>query len=269
MEMIASIKMQKAVRTIGQSRDYIQNAWNILHLLAQKALPVDHPLLLPKQTGKIAVILVTSDRGLCGSYNTEIIKKYLSYLQNLSTVDVVAIGKVGAEYVRKYRAGNLVAEFKGFENNATIEDIMPIFKLTTGEYLLGNYEKVVVVYPHFVSSLKRISVVQQILPISDEHISDKELWIQDEADTAAEYKFEPNPEVVVDSLLKQIIQTQIFGAVLEANASEHSARMVAMKSATDNAKDLIDELTLIYNSVRQDGITREIAEISGAAEAMK
>ncbi|MFA7253940.1 MAG: FoF1 ATP synthase subunit gamma [Patescibacteria group bacterium] len=301
MEMIASIKMQKAVRTIGQARAYIQNAWNILALLANKTLPEDHPLINPKHVGRTAIILVTSDRGLCGSYNAEIIKKFVSVipapdqvegktpagiqknkeldprvkpeddtiLLKGSSIDVIAIGKVGAGYVRKYQAGNLIAEFPSFENNVTVENIHPISKLAIGDYLAGNYDKVVLIYSHFVSSLKQIPVVQQILPVTDKNISAKDLWVAEESNTELEYKFEPNPQAVVEALLKQILGTQIFGAVLEGNASEHSARMVAMKGATDNAKNLIDELTLIYNSVRQDSITREIAEISGAAESMK
>ncbi len=292
MEMIASIKMQKSVKTIGQARAYIQNAWNILAMLAGKTLPEDHPLINPKKTGKTAIILITSDRGLCGSYNAEIIKKFVSYCHSgldpesrhrasgsteilkqvqddKKGIDIIAIGKVGAEYVRKYGVGNLIAEFPSFENNITVENIHPISKLAIGDYLAGNYDNVTLIYSHFVSSLKQTPVVQQILPVTDEHITNPELWTAQDSNTEAEYKIEPDPQSVIEGLIKQILGTQIFGAVLEGNASEHSARMVAMKSATDNAKNLIDELTLIYNSVRQDSITREIAEISGAAESMK
>jgi F-type H+-transporting ATPase subunit gamma len=284
MEMIASIKMQKATRTINQARSYIQNAWNLLHLLSQKALEADHPLINPRPVKKTAAIVITSDKGLCGSYNSEVIKKFVEFEKNecpcnttdktcgiyMGSCDVIAIGKVGASYINRYKIGKLIAEFKSFENNVVIEDVIPVSRLTNGEYLAGNYDRVVVIYSHFISSLKQVPVVKQILPIIEDHIDSPELWVKpDEKMAATEFKFEPNPDEVFEGVLRQILRSQIFGAVLEAGASEHSARMVSMKNATDNATDLVDELTLIYNSIRQNNITSEIAEISGAAEAMK
>lgn len=272
MEMIASIKMQKSVKTIAEARAYIQNAWNILRSLTKKALPEDHPLVEKREIKNTAVILITSDRGLCGSYNAEVIKKYVNFAKTVTDndgIDVVAIGKVGASYIKRYNLGNLVAEFKGFENSVSIEDIVPISKITNGEYLVGKYDQVLVIYSHFVSSIKQIPVAQQILPIIEGHIDNEEVWTPVEVSEGVEYKFEPNLEEVIDGILKQILRVQIYGAVLEANASEHSARMVAMKNSTDNATDLVNELTLIYNSIRQSNITTEIAEISAAAEAMK
>jgi F-type H+-transporting ATPase subunit gamma len=277
MEMISSIKMQKSVKMAGQARSYIQNAWNMLGKMAGLVLPADNPLVAKRAGQKTAVILITSDRGLCGSYNSEVIKKLTQFAHSESMihdsrVDIIAIGKVGAEYVRRYQLGNLVAEFNGFESNIDFEEIIPISKLTNGEFLAGKYDKVMLIYSHFESSLKQTAVAKQLLPISDEHIDHPELWEKSEDPLAAsqkEFKFEPSPEKVFDGILIQILRTQIYGAVLEANASEHSARMVAMKNATDNASSLIDELKLIYNSVRQGNITSEIAEISGAAESMK
>ena len=285
MEMIASIKMQKATRVINQTRAYIQHAWNILHMLAQKTLSQDHPLLrasnASREASKTSVILITSDRGLCGSYNSEIIKKFIAFEKEecacngnicgefIGNCDVIAIGKVGAQAVGSYKIGKLIAEFKGFENNFSIEDIIPISKLTNGEFLAGNYDRVVVIYSHFVSSLKQLPVVKQILPIVEDHIDSPEVWVQPEMKAETEFTFEPSADEVFEGVLKQIMRSQIYGAVLEANASEHSARMVAMKNATDNATDLVDELTLIYNSIRQDSITREIAEISAGAEALR
>jgi F-type H+-transporting ATPase subunit gamma len=274
MEMIASIKMQKAVKTANSARSYIQNAWNMLEKMAGFVLPVDHPLISERETkaGKIAVILVTSDRGLCGSYNSEVIKKFTQFTHDSSSIfhdscDIIAIGKRSAEYVKRYKVGNLVAEFPSIEN-VTPESIAPIAKMTIDEYLAGKYDRVVVIYSHFESSLKQTPVSRQILPIVDEHIDRPELWEQKE-DSTSEFKFEPDANIILDNILKQVLQTQIFGAVIEANASEQSARMVAMKNATDNAGSLIDDLQLVYNTVRQGNITREIAEISGAAEAMK
>ncbi|MEI8143113.1 MAG: ATP synthase F1 subunit gamma [Candidatus Berkelbacteria bacterium] len=287
MEMIASVKMQKATKTIAAARSYVQNAWNMLQKLSASVLPDNHPLVSATKVNKTAVILITSDRGLCGGYNAEIIKRFIRFEKEecacsitdkksacgdySGSCDVIAIGKKGAEYTERYKIGRLIAEFPAFENDVQIEDIVAISKLTNGEYLAGHYDKVVAIYSHFESSIKQTGVVKQILPLSTNHIDKLDLWEADpdlETNNLENFKFEPSPDIVFEGILKQFLRVQIFGAILEANASEHSARMVAMKNATDNAKDLIDELQLIYNSVRQDSITREIAEISGAAEAM-
>jgi F-type H+-transporting ATPase subunit gamma len=291
MEMIASIKMQKATRFAAMARSYTQNAWNMLSKLAAIVLPENHPLLNPRTVRQTAVILITSDRGLCGSYNSEVLKKFVAFEKEqcdckaegspsgrttcgeyIGNCDVIAVGKKGAEFTKRYKTGKLIAEFPGFENNIQPEDVTPISKMTSDEYLAGKYDRVIVIYSHFESSLRQIPVVKQILPISDEHIDKAGIWTEEDPSTSSgqvEYKFEPSPDAVLEGILKQFLRVQIYGSILEANASEHSARMVAMKNATDSAGDLIDELKLIYNSVRQGSITREIAEISGAAEAMK
>jgi len=270
MEMIASIKMQKAVRTAASGRSYVQNSWNMLETLAKLTSPESHPLLNQREIKRTAVVLLTSDRGLCGSYNSEVLKKLLNFQKNeAGSFDVITLGKKGAEFVKRYAVGDLAAEFPALESNIGFDDIRPIAKLTIDEYLSGKYDRVVVIYSHFESSLKQTPVTKQILPITSEHIDIPELWQKKEETVQSEYKFEPDPDTVLDAILPQFVRLQIFGAILEANASEHSARMVAMKNATDNAGNLIDELRLIYNTVRQGNITREIAEISGAAEAMK
>jgi F-type H+-transporting ATPase subunit gamma len=277
MEMVASVKMQKAVKSILEARNYVQSSWNMFVKLTRLTLPSNHSLLRPNQVDKTAIIFITSDRGLCGSYNSDLLKKLATVIKEQSNngaieqsnVDIIAIGKKGANYVKNYSLGNLVAVFDGFDSNIDFESIIPISKITNGEYLQGKYDKVVVVYSHFVSSLSQTPVVKQILPVNQEHIDLPELWESEEKNIDLEYKFEPNADEILEKLLRRFLRLQIYGAVLEANASQFSAQMVAMKNATDNAKDLIDELTLTYNSVRQASITREIAEIAGAAEAMK
>jgi F-type H+-transporting ATPase subunit gamma len=271
MEMIASIKMQKSIRAITQSRSYIQNAWNILHNLSKKALPNDHPLINQRNIHKIAIIFVTSDKGLCGTYNADLVKKLIVFQKENTTkeieTDVIAIGKIGSRYISRLQNTKLCAEFPGFEN-IHVSDIRPIFKLVFDDYMANKYDQVIIIYSHFVSSLKQTPVVKQLLPIIEEHIDEPEVWEKSENQIEQEYKFEPSADKVFDGILVQILQTQIYGAILESNASKYSAQMVAMKNATDNAENLIDELQLIYNSVRQDNITREIAEISAGAEAM-
>lgn len=279
MEMIASVKMQKAVKTAENSRQYVQNAWNFLERLSGFVLPKDHPLVQKRSGAKTAVIFITSDRGLCGSYNAELIKKLISFNENCppagglkmensaSAVDVIAVGKIGANFIQKTGTGNLVAEFPFLETGFDIANVTPIVKLTVDEFLNKKYDRVVAIYSHFESSLKQTPVIKQILPISDEHIDKPELWVEKKPSDSV-YRFEPDAAKIFDAVLRQILEVQILGAILEANASRHSAQMIAMKNATDNASDLISELQLIYNTIRQNNITSEIAEISGAAEAM-
>jgi F-type H+-transporting ATPase subunit gamma len=279
MEMVASVKMQKAVRAMQSTRSYIQTSWNLLELLGRVTSPDSHPLLNQRKAQKTGLITITSDRGLCGSYNTNIINKANSYAAGnvkigeqaeiADNIDLVSIGQKGSGQVAKLSKSNLIAQFEGFGKEIDFEDILPVSKLMIDSYLEGRYDKVVLIYSHFESTLKQTPVAKQILPITRDHIDIPSLWEKpSENFNNVEFKFEPSPDAVLDRILIQFIKMQIYGALLEANASEHSARMFAMKNASDNAKDLINDLTLTYNTIRQDGITREIAEISGAAEAM-
>ncbi len=280
MEMVASVKMQKAQKAIKEARSYIQNSWNMLLTLAKTTSPEKHPLLISRPIKKTGVIVVTSDRGLCGSYNSDILRKTVSFFKGelksgidakmVANLDLVSVGKKGSNFMKSTKDGELIAEFTGFGKEIEFEETTPIAKLLMDGYIKGNYDQVVVIYSHFESSLKQTPVVKQILPITREHIDIPELWeaISEEKNDT-EFKFEPNPDAVLDCILPQFVRMQIFGAILESNASEHSARMIAMKNATDNANELIEDLTLTYNSIRQNSITNQIAEIAGAAEAMK
>lgn len=272
--MVSSVKMGKAHKAISAARSYTQQSWNMLTRLAKLSKPEQHPFLQVRDEKKrICLIIVTSDRGLCGSYNTDVIKKTLAYQQAIKSanqhvsIDIVAVGKKGAEFIKKINE-SLIAEFSGFDLDVEYSETTSISKIALDGYAAKEYDEVSIIYSHFVSSLKQTPVVKQILPITEEHIDLPELWQSNESEEM-EVKFEPNTDAILARIVPQFLRTQIFGAFIEANASEHSARMIAMKNATDNAKDLIDDLTLTYNSIRQDSITREIAEISGAAEAMK
>lgn len=270
MEMVASVKMQKAVKHILDARSYVHHTWNILVKLANLTLKQDHPLLHPKEINKSVIIFISSDRGLCGSYNADLFKKLISFRKNCEEeCDIIAIGKKGADFIRNYKLGNLIAVFPGFENNIDLSDIVPISKLSNGEYLAGKYDRVYIIYSHFISSLKQVPVVHKLLPLDKNHLDLPDLWTVKTEEDETEYRIEPNPDEILDKLIRRIVRLQVYGAVLSANASEYSASMVAMKNATDNAGNLIDELTLTYNTIRQNGITNEIAEISAGAEAMK
>ncbi|HOX41455.1 MAG TPA: FoF1 ATP synthase subunit gamma [bacterium] len=311
MEMISSIKMQKAVKAILANRSYTQNSWNLLSALAKITDNKKHLFLEKREVKRVCLIIAGSDRGLCGSFNADLLRKTLKYFRegnsfrhpersegsspdlsernsenasldssptaqndkkmdhlSPSDIDIIAVGKKTADIARK-SGGNLVAEFPSFELGAEFWESRPVSKLALDGFLDKTYDQILVIYSHFESSIKQTPVVKQILPIEENHIDMPELWENGDDPTKTEYKFEPNTDEILEQIIPIFLRAQIYGAMLESNASEHSARMVAMKSATDNASSLIDELRLLYNTVRQDSITREIAEIAGAAEAMK
>lgn len=280
MQMVASVKMQKAQKTILAARSYIQNSWNTLEMLAKITSPDKHPLLKKRPIKKTGLMIITSDRGLCGGFNTNILNKTLNFVKKevqvgvsseiIADLDLISIGQRGTSQIAKLPNGRLVAEFTGFGKEVEFAEISPVAKMIIDDYLAGKYDQIVVIYSHFESSLKQTPVAKQVLPITTEHIDIPDLWEQTLTETEKfEFKFEPDPDAILEAILRQFISIQIYGAILESNASEHSARMVAMKNATDNAEDLISDLTLTYNSVRQDSITREIAEICAGAEAMR
>lgn len=268
MEMVASVKMQKAVNVINHARSYIQSSWNLLETLARVTSPENHPLLDQRQVKKTALLAITSDRGLCGSYNSSIIQKIISFSNTTGNIDFISVGRKGSEQIKKISNGKLIAEFGGFGNEIEFDEVRPIAKMLINGYINKEYDQIVIIYSHFESSLKQTPVIKTILPITEEHIDMKELWQPAENSQQEYYLFEPSPDIVLDNILKQFISMQIFGAVLESNASEHSSRMIAMKNANDNAKELINDLQLTYNTIRQNSITREISEISAASEAM-
>ena len=275
MEMVASVKMQKAQKAIFAARSYVQNSWNLLQTLSKLTSPKDHPLLaLSEKIDKTCVILITSDRGLCGSFNADVLRKVNVFLsEENSNVDFITIGKKATDFAKKSQKGELVAEFPGFDNEVAYNDTTSISKIAIDDFLAHKYQKVLVIYSHFESSLRQVPVIKQVLPITENHIDNPEVWeaepSENEQKKITEYKFEPSADQVLERLIPLFIRLQIYGAILESNSSEHSARMVAMKSATDNATELIDDLILTYNAVRQNSITSEIAEICAGAEAMR
>lgn len=271
MEMVASVKMQKAQRSIIEARSYIQNSWHMLSVLANHTAAEKHPLLEKREVKNIALVVATSDKGLCGSFNSDVLRKTLHFIKENGDkkIDIISIGRKGADYLRRNSRCDIVAQFQDYGREIEFEEILPIAKVLRSGYLDKTYDQIDLIYSHFESALKQTPVVKQLLPIVEDHMDILDLWQKPiHLDKEVEYKFEPDPDTVLERLLPQFLRMQLFGAMLESNASEHSARMVGMKNATDNAGSLIDELTLLYNSIRQDSITREIAEISSAAEAM-
>ncbi len=279
MEMVASVKMQKAVRAILAERAYVQNTWHLLVDLGANETESKNPLLQIRPVEKILILVISSDRGLSGSYNSDIFRKFRSYVDDnpdkikFENLDLVVIGKKGLDFLNKYGVGKIIASFESQEKDVAYDKTTAASKLLIDGYRDKKYDKVLIIYSHFVSSLTQKPVIKQLLPIEKDHLDLPEIWEVGKADDnlatdSKEFLYEPGKDKVLEQLLPQFLRTQVYGAVLEANASEQSAQMVAMKNATDNAGELIDELQLTYNSIRQDSITREIAEISAGADAL-
>ncbi len=271
MELIAAAKIKKAVSNLLASRTYARHARELLISLS-KEINLKHPLLCKSNNKKELLVVIASNRGLCASYNINIIKATTEYVRNNKDkeIDFIIVGRK-AESVSKGSKGKIIASFIKFPNDLYSDDIIPLVKLVIDEFVKGNYGKVSIVYTDFISSLKYEAKVSALLPITEENLL--EIMGLDKEEVKSKKPeaitlFEPNEERVLDLVLPRLTEVRIYQALLEANASEHSARMVAMKNATDSAKSMIEELTLYYNQARQSGITQEIAEISGGAEAL-
>lgn len=298
MEMVAASKMRKAVEAVLRTRTYANLSWATVLNLAESMSgnnEVPHQLLAPrKEIKNIGVILITSNRGLCGGFNASIINKIYESINKYQKTgteaavksEFILIGKKGAVIIN--RGQKVVADFPKLDLTSEVKEIVPAASLIIDGYLKGQYDKVMVAYTDFISSSKQIPRVKQILPIEidlvDEHLgivgessligSDKKfIEVKEEKHLHSgqfnfEYTFEPSPAEVLDQMLPRLIEIQLFQALLESNASEHSARMAAMHQATEAAGDMVSELTLSYNKARQASITSEIAEISAGANAL-
>lgn len=280
MELVAASKMRKAVSSAQALRMYARMAWNILERLAN-INPESHPYLKERPVKKILAILFTSDKGLCGALNAQLFRKTNTYFRSLNEmpekpeIDVIAVGKKGGEFV--HRLGKkVIAKFPAFTKHASFKEIFPISRLALNEFLAENYDHVVLIYSDFVSPLVQIPTLKKLLPLSKTDLSamlaslsqgTKE-EIQSE-EKGQEYLFEPSQDEVLETILPQLTEIQIYQGMLEATASEHSARMVAMQNATINASEIIDDLTLTYNQTRQSAITAELAEISASKAALE
>lgn len=283
MELVAASKMRRAVNNAQMLRRYALSAWRILENLAE-VHPGLHPYLTERPVKKILAILFTSDRGLCGSLNAQMFRMVSNYLKEVKALpefemlSFIAIGKKGQQFLA--RAGeDVVAAFPALSNHPTFRDILPIARIATEGFLDGSWDSVVLLYPDFISAIAQEPTAKVLLPftksglktmllslIQRRHVRPEDLAASEE--NVAEYVFEPSQDEILRTILPQLTEMQVFQAVLEATASEHSARMVAMRNASDNASDILDDLTLTYNQTRQAGITAELAELSASKAAL-
>ncbi len=273
MELVAASKMRRAVQQALATRAYAQAAWDVLTNVSVSTDRELHPLLTERPVKRVAMIVVTSDRGLAGGLNTNVVRKALEAIKNEGKeVDVISLGSKGADGLRRAGA-NLVAAFQNPHAHPTVSDLAPIVKIAVDDFTTAKYDKVLVAYTDFVSTLNQKARVQQVLPIRKEELKQVLDDVSPDLGEAKPfinpYLFEPSPDAVLEKMLRNLVESQIYQVVLESLASEHAARMVAMRNANEAAEELIEDLNLTYNQARQAGITREIAEISAGRAALE
>ena len=260
MQFVAASKLKRAQDATLQARPYADKIDEVLADLAAVLGEDEHPLLARREGGTRLLVLLTTDRGLAGSLNTNTIR-FTAELVTTGGDDMrmVTVGRKGHASMRRAHVP-IAATFEGYGDRPSFSSVVPLARLITDDYLAGTYSRIDLVYPRFVSTLVQRPSAEQLLPV--EPASDA-----DEGIPGNQFIFEPNADAVLRQLLPRYVATRIYQAVLELTASEQSARMVAMKNATENAQELIEDLTLSYNKVRQANITREMVEIASGAQA--
>lgn len=276
MELVAASKMRKAMQSVLGTRPYARLAWNTVISIGSKIDTSMHPLLREqKELKRVLLLVISSDRGLAGGFNTNILRKTFEQIKQLGgevEIQTVCVGKRSIDAMRRANRP-VLASFVDMANNPKFEDVLPIGRLLIDEFTKGNYDKVLVAYTDFVSALTQRPVILELLPLGTPEqtagLGNVGQEVEKKDTRQAEYIFEPSPQTVLDRILPRLVETIVFQAILESAASEHSARMMAMRSATDAAKDMLGDLTFTYNQARQAGITQEIAEISSGAAALE
>ncbi len=254
MELVAASKMKRAISQTLASRLYSSHSWELLTSLSERLENTTNKFFIDNKQTKNLLVLITSNRGLCGGYNSQVIKKIISVLKlnEKESFDVVTVGKKGDSAMRR-TGQNVVATFTDMPENINLTDIIPLSTYLTEEFTADKYGKVYIAYTDFVSALAQKPTVRKILPVSKEEIKPKK---------EIPYLIEGETDKILHILVEKLVRMQIYQMVLESNASEQSSRMMAMKNASDAAGEMIDDLTLVFNKARQSGITREISEIS-------
>jgi F-type H+-transporting ATPase subunit gamma len=277
MEMVAASRMKRAQQAVLSGRPYARKIEEVIRHLAQRIGTADpeqvDPLLRARPIKNIAVIMFTADRGLAGALNTNVIRRTTRFILNEAgtPVNMVTVGKKGRDFMVRY-GRPLVADFVGLPDRPSITDIYPIARVATEEYLSGRVDAVYLIYTDYINTLLQRPSVYRLLPVSfdesDEGARPGENEPQAEEGDEIDYIYEPDARTVMTGLVPRYIEVRLYQALLEHLASEQSARMVAMRNATQSAKDMIDDLTLAYNKLRQANITREIIEVSSGAAAL-
>jgi len=261
MEMVAASKMKKAQERMAHGRPYAQSMLKVIGHIANGNLEYRHPYLEERDEKRVGFIVISTDRGLCGGLNTNefklVTQKVREYRDKGVEVDFAALGSKACAFFNRF-GGKLLAAETGLGDAPSVSDVVGVVRVMLRAYDEGSLDKIYLVYNDFVNTMTQKPVMNQLLPLpKSEDETLKHRW---------DYIYEPDPKEILESLMVRYIESQVYQGVVENAASEQAARMVAMKAATDNAGNLIDDLQLVYNKARQAAITQEISEIvSGAA----
>jgi F-type H+-transporting ATPase subunit gamma len=278
MESVSAVKMRKSQERAFAGRPYVHSAMRILARLSQSQDGLSHPLAQKRADGKKLLVIVTSDKGLAGSVNSAVLKQAEKIFVATPEVDVIAIGRKAVEFARRQKK-TLLGEYTNVSDEVALRDVYEISKTIMAEFKGGSYAEVEVLYQNFLSTFEQEPTKRKILPLDPAEIGfimegirpkgGKWSGVTVAADSVITYTVEPSAEEVLDALIPQLVQIMLYHSLLESKASEHSARMVAMKNATDKSKEVIKALTIQYNKARQAAITAEVSEITAGVEAMK
>lgn len=278
LEAVSASKVRRAQSQVLQSRAYSNKAWEILVNVAEAVGAVEHPLLEKRdETKAIDIVLITSNRSLCGAYNHNIIRTVERFAATLDLpqdkIRWITVGRKGRDHL--VRAGkNIIAEFSELDNKPSFADILPLGQIIVDDFMTGTADQVFVAYTDFVNSLTQRPTVVNLLPLvafEPQNMVQAE-FLKPEPTATSEgrtYDFEPSAAAIVSEIVPRFTALQVYHAILESLASEHSARMIAMRNASENAKALAEDLTLEYNKARQQAITSEILDIVGGAAALE
>jgi F-type H+-transporting ATPase subunit gamma len=278
MEMVAASKMKRAQDTALSGRPYSQELTNILNRLSQNMKTLEHPLLSPgNPTASVLFVIISTDKGLCGSLNTNLFSQLEKLKPSSKSLVFITAGKKARDYISK-TSQNLIASFTDLPDRPTSEDVRPISKMITEGFINQEYSEVWIVYPEFISTLSQETRIAQLLPlgkldssfaVSGHKNNNKNYPSEVELkETKGDYLFEPSPHQILNHLLPLYIENRLFQLLLETKASEQSARMIAMKNAHDNAKELSSDLTLTYNRLRQARVTNELLDAVSSRMAL-
>jgi len=260
MEMVAASKMQRSQEQALASRAYTRAIQNSLKIIAQNTDQSLHPLLSTHEEGSDVMVLISTDKGLVGGLNTNLYKAAFSWKKSVANPKVIAVGRRAVHFCRLAKL-EIIAQFTDLPDMAKPEDTLPIAQLAMTSFLSKEYKSVTIIYTDFINTLKQEVRKWQLLPVAaDEYESESML----SPEPTKEYLFEPNAKELLNQLLPYYIENTLFQILLEAKASEHSARMVAMKNASENAGELVSELKLVFNKTRQAAITTELLDITTA-----
>ena len=268
LQAVSASKVRKAVQAVTATRPYATQAWKVLkHLADQPGQTSLHPLLVPRAEVKnILVVLITSDRGLAGAYNTNILRQALIQFRDSNVpVEYVAVGRKGRDLLLRRRK-KVIADFSNLPPAPSFSDVSAIGKLVVDEFMESHYDEVYLAYTDYVNMVKQEPAIKKLLPLEvdkHDHIHDFEVKKSNSV-----FSYEPDQTELLNQIVPRFTGLQVYQAILESMASEHAARMVAMRNATDNAGELADYLSLEYNKARQQSITNDMLDIAGGAEAL-